>query len=258
MLAWLGAVLAALALPASAEGNVEDVLACLRGNAPKTALEQSVELASTGRDGEQRTRSAKLWLKRAEDGYGRLLLRVEEPADLRGTAFLLVQKQKGSDMFVYLPELKKVRRISARNLRGKLLGTDFSYEELQELFAQGSRSDAVRLPDAEKDGRAVYVLEATPAPDSGSDYRKVLSFVDRETCVPLEIAFYGKGEAPQKRLTVDPTRITKEGAVHVPRSVQMRDLERDTETRLVTHAVEVDPALPDAMFSRDQLEPGAE
>ena len=38
MLAWLGAALAALALPASAEGNVEDVLACLRGNAPKTAL----------------------------------------------------------------------------------------------------------------------------------------------------------------------------------------------------------------------------
>jgi outer membrane lipoprotein-sorting protein len=248
------ALLGALAVPAAAEESAEEVLACLRRNAPRSALVQSVELIAVGRGGEVRTQSAKLSVKRFEDGLARLLLRVEEPADLRGTAFLLIQKKKGSDVFVYLPELKKVRRVSARQLAGKLLGTDFSYEDAQRLFAQGSEGDAVRLADAEKEGRPVYVIEATPAEDSGSAYRKVTSFVDRETCVPLEIAFYAEGGTPRKRLTVDPARITKEGEVWVPRSIEIRDLERETESRIVTHAVEVDPKLPDLMFTRGALE----
>ena len=256
---WLG-LLAALAVPAGAQDaappGAAEVIACMRKNAPKAALVQTVELASVGRDGKERTQTATLSVKRFEDGFARLLLRVDEPPDLRGTAFLLIQKQKGSDMFVYLPELKKVRRVSARNLSGKLLGSDFSYEDVQQLFAHVSQSDAVRLPDAEKDGRPVYVLEVTPDKESGSDYRKVTSQVDRETCVPLEIAFFQKGEAPRKVLTVDAGRITKEGEVHVPRLVVLRDLERKTESRLITHAVQIDPALPESLFSRGQLEVG--
>lgn len=243
-----------LGAPAGAEPSAEEVLACMRKNAPQTALVQSIEIVSLDRDAKERRQSAKLSVKRSDDGFGRLLLEVEEPADLRGTRFLLIQKKKGSDMFVYLPELKKVKRVSARNLRGKLLGSDFSYEEVEQLFAQGSQSDAVRLPDAEKNGRPVYVLEAAPAADSGSEYRKVTSFVDRETCVPLQIDFFEKGETPRKQVTIDAARITREGEVHVPRLVRMQDLAKQTESRLVTHAVQVDPDLPDGMFSRDALE----
>jgi hypothetical protein len=248
----------ALGAPARAQEGAEEVLACMRRNAPQAALVQTIELASTGRDGKERTQTAKLSVKRGDDGLGRLLLRVEEPADVRGTAFLLLQKQKGSDMFVYLPELKRVRRVSARQLGGKLLGSDFSYEDLQQLFAQGSEGETRRLPDAEKDGRAVYALEATPAKGSGSEYRKITSLVDRESCLPLEIVFYAKGEAPRKRLTVDPARITKEGAVHVPRLVRLEDLERETESRLITHAVTIDPSLRDSLFTSTQLETGRE
>jgi hypothetical protein len=112
----------AAALPA----ELAEVLACVRKNAPHTALVQTVELTSVDRAGGERVQSAKLSAKRAADGRGRLLLRVEEPADLRGTAFLWIQKEKGSEIFVYLPEMKKVRRVSARQLQGKLLGSDFS------------------------------------------------------------------------------------------------------------------------------------
>jgi hypothetical protein len=241
---------------AAAPGDLEEVLACVRKNAPHTALVQTVELISVDRAGRESARSAKLSAKRAADGLGRLLLRVEEPADLRGTAFLWIQKPKGSEIFVYLPEMKKVRRVSSKQLQGKLLGSDFSYEEVSRIYADGD-GEAKRLPDAEKDGRPIFVVEATPGADSGSAYVRVASFVDRETCVPLEIAFFEAGAAtPRKVLSVDPARVTKEGEVHVPRLVRMRDLVKGTESRLVTHAVEVDPALPDELFTRSKLEFG--
>jgi hypothetical protein len=147
-----------------------------------------------------------------------------------------------------------VRRISARHLRGKLFGTDFSYQDLEPLFAQGESASLVRLPDSAREGRAVFALEARPAPDADGGYTRVTSLVDRETCVPLEIAFYEKGEAPVKVIDVDPARITKEGEVHVPRWVRVRDLQKNRESRLVTHDVQVDPELADGMFTSSSLE----
>jgi hypothetical protein len=241
-----------VAAPAAAEGGLDEVLACVRKNAPRAALEQSVELVSVGRDGRETTRAAKLYAKRSEDGLARVMLRVEEPADLRGTTFLLVQKAAGAEMYVFLPEIGKVKRVSARQVRGKLLGSDFSYEELERVYGQAGAVGAVRLPDGEREGRPVYAIEAT-GPE-GSAYVKVVTAVDRETCVPLEVAFYAKPDAPAKVMSVDPARITREGEVFVPRVVRIRDLEKQTESRLVTHAVRVDPDLSDSMFTPASLE----
>jgi outer membrane lipoprotein-sorting protein len=246
-----GLLVLALGTGAAAEEDVAAVLACMRQNAPKTALVQTVQLLAVDRAGGKREETAKLFAKRSPDGRGRVLLRVEDPPDLRGSAFLLIQKEKGSDMFVYLPEMKKVRRISKRHLSGKLFGTDFSYEDAERLYGAGREGELKRLADAERDGRPVYVLEA--APGEGSDYERVVSSVDRETCVPLEVIFYAKGKE-RKVLSVDPTRITKEGEVHVPRLVTMRDLERGTESRITTLDVSVDPDLKDSTFSAAALE----
>jgi Outer membrane lipoprotein-sorting protein len=250
------AALLLCALAAPAEGaSLAEVQACMQRNAPTTALVQKVALVITDRAGGERRYEAKLMAKRLESGLGRVLVRVEEPADVRGTAFLVIQNEGGrSDMYVYLPELRKVRRITSRNLQGKFLGSDFAYEDLERLLSASRQSDAKLGADAEKEGRRVWTVEATPT--AGSAYTRITSSVDQETCVPLEIAFYEKGEAPAKLLSVDPARVTKEGAVHVPRLVRMRDVDRGTESRLETLAVEVDPELKDVIFSRGALDKG--
>jgi len=249
-------LLCALAAPAEA-ASLAEVQACMQKNAPTTALVQTVALVSTDRAGGERKYEAKLMAKRLESGLGRVLVRVEAPADVRGTAFLVIQNEGSrSDMYVYLPELKKVRRITSRTLQGKFLGSDFAYEDLERLLSASRQSDARLGADAEKEGRKVWTIEATPTADAGSAYTRITSSVDQETCVPLEIAFYEKGEAPAKVLSVDPARVTQEGAVHVPRLVHMRDVEGGTESRLETLAVELDPELKDVIFSRGALDKG--
>jgi hypothetical protein len=251
----LGAVLVGLGLAipaAAAPAELAEVLACVRKNAPKQALVHQVELVSVDRLGKEISRTAKLYAKRTDEGLGRVLLRVEEPADLRGTTFLVVQKVDGTQMYVYLPELGKVKRVTAGQVRGKLLGSDFSYEEIERLFGTAGESGVARLPDVEKDGRPAYALATTIA--GGSAYTKVTTLVDRATCVPLEIAFYAKGPEPAKVLSVDPAQITQEGGVHVPRFVRIRDVGKGTESRLVTRSVQIDPDLSDSMFLPAALE----
>jgi hypothetical protein len=233
--------------------ELAEVLACVRKNAPAEALVHEIELVSVDRGGAEVKRSAKLFAKRSGDGFGRVLLRVEAPEDLRGTTFLILSKSDGTQMYVYLPEIGKVKRVTARQVRGKLLGSDFSYEELERLFGNAAENGVVRGPDVEKDGRPAYALEASAAGESA--YVKVTTLVDRATCVPLEIAFYGKqGAEPVKVLTVDPAQITKEGAVHVPRVVRIRDVAKGTESRLLTRSVAIDPDLSDSMFLPVALE----
>lgn len=251
-------------LPASAVADsledgaplpLEDVLACISSNSPEQALVQVVELVTIDRAGSERKQSGKLSMKRFPEG-GRVVLRVEDPPDLRGTAFLLIQNDERSDMFTYLPELKKVRRITSHTLRGRLLGTDFTYEELQQMLALSKSSDPVLRGAGEADGRATWILATTPSAESGSSYTSIVSHVDQETCIPIAIDFFEGGAEPAKRLTCDPARVTMESGVHVPRFVQMEDRKRGTRSQIVTHSVEIDPELRDRDFTQSRLARG--
>ena len=60
----------------------------------------------------------------------------DEPRDVKGTAFLIhAHKQEADDQWLYLPALKRVKRISSSNRSGSFMGSEFSYEDLgaQEL-----------------------------------------------------------------------------------------------------------------------------
>ena len=119
--------------------------------------------------GQEQTIEAELFWKRGDDGRSRVLVRVAAPPDLRGSAFLYVERDGGkSDLFSYLPELGKVRRITGRTVSGSLFGTDFSYEDIARLQSLGEQVKVEKLADAEVAGRATWVLTAPIPPESGS------------------------------------------------------------------------------------------
>ena len=255
----MGALLPTVALADSDDDgtalSLDEILACVSANSPGKALVQVVELVTVDRTGSERTQTGKLAMKRFPEG-GRVVLRVEDPPDLRGTAFLLIQKEDRSDMFTYLPELKKVRRITSHSMRGRLLGTDFTYEEFEQMLAISRASNPVLEGVGTAAGRPTWILRTAPQADSGSSYTKIVSHVDQETCIPIVIDFFEAGDEPAKTLTCDPERITMESGVHVPRLVQMEDRKRGTRSRIVTHSVEVDPELRDRDFSQSRLARG--
>lgn len=258
---WLAfGLLLTLATTAHAEEATErspkEVLECMRRNAPDDTLVQTVELVTVDRTGAERSQSGRLYVKRFPDGLGRALLRVEAPPDLRGSAVLAIQEEDRTEMFVYLPEYRRVRRIHTSSLRGRMLGSDFTYEEVEHLFAFTKIAE-MRMVGAEPvEGRAVYAIESEPGPDAQSAYSRIVSHVDRETCIPLRIDFFDGGTEAAKVLSADPEHVSLEGSVHVPRLVTMRDVQRGTESRLVTHAVEIDARISRRLFTQAELGKG--
>jgi hypothetical protein len=248
-----------LAAPAFALDPVgpgaEAVQACARRNLPSTTAEQEIVLEREDRTGKGQRIEARGFWKRKGD-RSRFLVRVEAPPDLRDSAFLLLERDGASDMFTYVPELRTVRRITARTLSGSLFGTDFSYEDMQQLQSTASNGEVARLPDATVDGRKAYVLSGKPARESGSAYEKIVSYVDAETCVTLKTELFAKGDRPSKVILAPADKIEKDGEIYRPGLIVVDDLDEQSRTRLTVVKARYDVDLSDRLFSEGELAKG--
>ena len=241
--------------PAGA-GSMDEVADCVRGNATAKTLMQELKITTLDSSGAHRVQEAKLYWKRGRDGLSRIFLRMEAPADLRGAAFLMIDRSdRPADMWLYLPEIRKVRRIQSRTISGSLFGTDFSYEDLKHLLPRSNDEIGERLADSELFGRAVYVIVSQIDASLGSGYSRIVSYIDKEYCVPLKLELFEDSEK-RKVMTVDPAKVTREANTWIPREIVLRDFDRETESRWVVGKVEVDGNIPDRRFTQSQLEKG--
>jgi hypothetical protein len=244
------------AATAAAEGATDEVDACLRRNFPKVSSVQTLRFETRDRMGSTRAIEGKIFWRRGEGEHSKTMVRVENPPELRGSAYLVIEKPGALDIFVYLPEYQKVRRITPHALAGSLFGTDFSYEDMLRLRHLFENQQMERQPDETLEGRAVYVAQLRPPADSGSSYERVVVRVDRTSCVPLRMEFFAKGGALAKQLDTDAGSLTEHGGVWLASGFRLRDLHEQTETKLEFGDVEIDIELPDRLFSERALAQG--
>jgi outer membrane lipoprotein-sorting protein len=252
--AGLGVAAAAVAQPDGTPATLESIERCVADNAPARTMRQRIELRTEDRMGDGRRYDVKGEWKKGDDGLSKLLMRVSAPADLRGSAFLMIEREgREPDLFSYLPELEKVRRITMRSAAGSLFGSDFSYEDMQRLHDVVDTSSSVLLGEDEQEGRPSWQVETRPAAETGSAYSRIVAWVDRERCVPLRMEFYERDDAPAKVLTAPPAEVVQEGAGWVPTELRLENVGQGTRTLLSVKDVELDVELPDKDFSQGAL-----
>jgi len=123
----------------------------------------------------------------------------DTPADVKGTAFLsFTHALQPDDQWLYLPALKRVKRISSRNKSGPFMGSEFAYED---LTSQEIQKYAYKwLRDDVLDGSEVHVIESYPAYEH-SGYTRLNVWVDKGHYRPLKVEFFDRKNSPLKTLT---------------------------------------------------------
>jgi Outer membrane lipoprotein-sorting protein len=247
----VAALLTIYSLSGSAVEIPQAIKSCMQRNLPETTSAQSIELRARDRSGYEQVLEADVYWKRYAEDQARVMMYFREPVDIRGARFLVVEKQPQNDMYIYMPSLFKVRRVTSRNISNSIMGTDFSYEDFERI--QGVLSDlhAEQFPDDTLAGRAVYVLMSYP--DESSGYVKVATYIDKESCVPLRTEFYERGHELRKQLTVDPADIRHQAGISYPGELVVKDLKQKTETRLIVRNVHIGIELGDDLFDADKL-----
>lgn len=237
----------------AAPQTVAEIQECIEGNLPENGSTQQVLLRAVDRTGEETDSRAEIVWKRDDEEKSRVLMRITAPPERRGSLLLGLQRdQERSDMWLYLPELRKVKRVGQRTISGSMFGTDYTYEDFQRVYHLAKDAKTTRGPDEELDGRTAFVLESQPS--ETSEYERIKSYVDQEMCVLRRAEYYESGERLTKRLTIPLDKIDKEPSGWVPKLTRMEDLLDETHTDLVVESIDMAKPVPDRMFSVRQLE----
>lgn len=124
----------------------------------------------------------------------------DNPRDVKGTAFLNFTHKKGDDdQWLYLPALKRVKRISSRNKSGSFMGSEFSYEDISSREIEKYVYKWVK--DETYQGQDCFVVEAYPIDKKNSGYSKQVSWIDKKEYRTLKVDFYDRKNSHLKTLT---------------------------------------------------------
>lgn len=174
----------------------------------------------------------------------------EEPRDVSGTALLsFAHITTPDDQWLYLPALKRVKRIASANKSGPFMGSEFAYED---FTAQEVKKYKYKFLRTEACGELqCYVVEQYPVYEH-SGYTKMIAWIDTEEFRNQKIEFYDRKESLLKTLTFSKYR--KYLDTHWrPLDMYMVNHQTGKKTRLTYTDYAFQTGLTDKDFSRDKL-----
>ena len=225
---------------------------CVRANSPENTSMQLIELESQDRSGRKRTMDAQLRWKKHDDGHVRLLIRILGPQDLKGSSYLVIENQPRDTVYTYLPALGRPRRIVGGGSQD-IWGTDFSYEDIRLMQMQDNVTDDERLDDAVITGKPVYVIAQRPDPTKKSAYSRIVSYIDKDTCVAIRTEYYETDDQIRKRLDIDPESVSRVSELWTAHSMEMTDLHDETTSWLRIKHITYDEEMSSRYFNTVQF-----
>jgi hypothetical protein len=198
----------------------------------------------TDKAGQKSERSLEV-LGRRHDGRLETVARFMSPSDIAGTKFLMVEKPSGgTEQHIYLPGLKRTRRVVGREQEGSFMGSDFTYNDLQRKEDKNAKN--AKLPDEKIGSEPTYVLETTAGDTSGGSYSKLRMWIRKTDFIPLRTQFFDASGALKKTLYVRRTQEIEGKPTVVEALMKSAD---GHQTELVVDSVSPKKDFTDATFS---------
>ena len=152
------------------------------------------------KQGQESRRSLRVKVLEMEDDGDKSLFVFDEPRDVEGTAFLIhSHKVEADDQWLYLPALKRVKRISSSNRSGSFMGSEFSYED---MGAQALEKYTYRYLRDEVCGELTCAVSERVPTDKKSGYSRQLVWQDRDELRTWKVEYYDRKDAHLKTLTI--------------------------------------------------------
>jgi outer membrane lipoprotein-sorting protein len=159
----------------------------------------SLEMVLRNRHGQESKRNIRSKTLEVSGDGDKSMSIFDTPRDIKGTAFLsYTHALKPDEQWLYLPALKRVKRISSNNKSGPFMGSEFSYEDLSSQEVEKYSYKYLRTEKV--DNREAFVIERKPA-YKHSGYTRLVTWLDTEMYQPLKIEFYDRKKALLKTLT---------------------------------------------------------
>ncbi|GAA6137102.1 outer membrane lipoprotein-sorting protein [Arenicella sp. 4NH20-0111] len=205
----IAALLTALPLLITTPASAQDQSAQERGLAIATEAKvrdtgwgdssASMIMVLKNKQGQESSRELRVKALELDNDGDKSLTVFDKPLDVKGTSFLSFSHiDTPDDQWLFLPALKRVKRISSRNKSGPFMGSEFAFEDLSSF--EVDKYSYTYLNDETIDGMELYVIEQIPN-DEFSGYTKRVAWLDKVHYRPFKIDFYDRKGSLLKTLT---------------------------------------------------------
>jgi len=222
-------------------------------------LEQDMLMILIDKNGNQRTRDLKSYAKDFGVDNHRTIF-FKSPADVKNTAFLTYDYDDGArddDQWLYLPALKKVKRIPSTDKSSSFMGSDFSYFDMTDRDLEDY--DFKLLKETEVRGHPAWMIESTPRNQAiidESGYEKTIAIVRKDNHVLVRaINFMTNG----KKKYLDIKQLHQENGIWLIDEMTMTTKKGNRtlhKTILTFSNITLNGVIKDNVFTTRRLEKG--
>lgn len=192
--------------------------------------------------GEEKKRELMVWTKNNPAGDDWRLMKFISPPDIKDLGLLVLADDQ---MYLYLPEFQRVRRIASHNKKESFVGSDFSYDDLGT-----SGFSAFFIPEFRQETEKTWVLELKRKPEAKKQYSKIVMTVDRQTELPVRLELYDDAGELFKVETQENSRV---GKYWIPTKFTMENVKTGSKTVMEMTEVRVDQNLSPEIFTERNL-----
>ncbi len=205
------------------------------------------------KSGKERIRKIKQFSKDMGD-VEKSIMFFQSPADVKNTSFMswtYDDESKSDDQWIYLPALKKTKRISSDSKSDYFMGSDFTYDDLGDRKLD---DDTHELTGEETiNGIDYYVVKSTPK-DEEYMYTRTKTWIRKDNFIGLKKEFYDEDEELLKVLKIK--MFEEISGFLVITSSEMENVQKNHRTTMVLSNVEVNTNISSSKFSERMMARG--
>lgn len=235
--------------PASAQLTGQQVMEKVYNNPSGNDTQGSLTMTLTNNRGEQRVRTLKQFIK--DDGkMEKKIMFFVAPADVKNTSFMNWSYTDGrsDDQWIYLPALKRTKRISSDGKSDNFMGSDFTYDDLGDRHPNQDNHKLLREETIE--GKDCYVVESTPKEDDYM-YSKTITWVMKDNYLGLKREFYDDREKLLKVLTIK--KYDKVDGFWTILETEMHNVQKDHRTNMKFTDVQKNKGISNSKFTERSM-----
>ncbi len=203
----------------------------------------------TNKQGKQRIRKIKQFTKDLGD-VEKSIMFFQSPADVKNTSFMSwsYDSDKSDDQWIYLPALKKTKRISSDSKSDYFMGSDFTYDDLGDRKLNADKHKL--LKEETINGKACYVVESI-SKDEDYMYTKTITWINKANFIGVKKQFFDEDEELLKVLTIK--KYVKISGFWVITNSEMKNVQKNHKTSMVLSNVQVNTGLSAAKFTERMM-----
>lgn len=185
----------------------------------------------------------------------KMLIKFIAPADVKGTAILVYDYENQNDnMWIYMPALRKVRRIVSSEKGKSFMGSEFTNADMSNPTM--SDFEYTTLGNETYEGKNCWKIESkckTEAIQNENGFSKRISFIDKTNYVCYKVEYYDFSGKLHRIQTIDNYKKQQNGK-YFAYKMTMENVQTKRKSEMVIDKFQIGSQLPESAFAPAALE----